>query len=133
MLYTDTALAWQTSWIVKLTKKNKNKEQECSSPKQANALMLDMEWVIFTVTVAQTNMKKDPVAFHHFFVAMPPKKTNAVNSVVSDLIRAAAGAGARNVSDEDVDKYVADLILKEAEEKRKKYNQVGVKAYQPDT
>ncbi|KAL0138519.1 hypothetical protein V8B55DRAFT_1361249 [Mucor lusitanicus] len=64
---------------------------------------------------------------------MPPKKTNAVNSVVSDLIRAAAGAGARNVSDEDVDKYVADLILKEAEEKRKKYNQVGVKAYQPDT
>ncbi|KAL9552889.1 hypothetical protein MBANPS3_003563 [Mucor bainieri] len=64
---------------------------------------------------------------------MPPKKTNAVNSVVSDLIRAAAGASARNVSDEDVDKYVADLILKEAEEKRKKYNQVGVKAYQPDT
>ncbi|CAO0791270.1 unnamed protein product [Mucor circinelloides] len=64
---------------------------------------------------------------------MPPKKTNAVNSVVSDLIRAAAGASARNVSDEDVDKYVADLILKEAEEKRKKYNQVGVKAYQPNT
>lgn len=69
----------------------------------------------------------------HFFVSMPPKKTNAVNSVVSDLIRAAAGASARNVSDQDVDKYVADLILKEAEEKRKKYNQVGVKAYQPNT
>ncbi|KAG2195938.1 hypothetical protein INT46_005964 [Mucor plumbeus] len=64
---------------------------------------------------------------------MPPKKTNAVNSVVNDLIRAAAGSSARNVSDEDVDKYVADLILKEAQEKRKKYDQVGVKAYQPNT
>ncbi|KAI8642011.1 hypothetical protein BD408DRAFT_344977 [Parasitella parasitica] len=59
---------------------------------------------------------------------MPPK-----NSVVNDLIRAAAGASARNVSDEDVDKYVADLILKEAEEKRKKYDQVGVQAYKPNT
>ncbi|KAI8360861.1 hypothetical protein EDC96DRAFT_226967 [Choanephora cucurbitarum] len=63
---------------------------------------------------------------------MPPKKTNAINSVVTDLIRAAAGASARDVADEDVDKYVADLILKEAEEKRKKYNAVGVKAYQPE-
>lgn len=57
---------------------------------------------------------------------------NAVNDVVSELIRAAAGSKARYVSDQDVDKYVADLILKEAEEKRKKYNKVGVQAYQPD-
>lgn len=64
---------------------------------------------------------------------MLPKKTNAVNSIVSDLIRAAAGSSAKNVSDQDVDKYVADLILKEAEEKRKKYNDIGVKAYQPIT
>ncbi|CEI89383.1 hypothetical protein RMCBS344292_03745 [Rhizopus microsporus] len=61
------------------------------------------------------------------------KSNNAVNSIVSDLMRAAAGAGARNVSDEDIDKYVADLILKEAEEKRKKYQEVGIQAYQPVT
>jgi hypothetical protein len=57
---------------------------------------------------------------------------NAVNDVVSELIRVAAGSKARNVSDQDIDKYVADLILKEAEEKRKKYTQVGVQAYKPD-
>ncbi|CEG70368.1 hypothetical protein RMATCC62417_06279 [Rhizopus microsporus] len=61
------------------------------------------------------------------------KSNNAVNNIVSDLMRAAAGAGARNVSDEDIDKYVADLILKEAEEKRKKYQEVGIQAYQPVT
>ncbi|CEP18486.1 hypothetical protein [Parasitella parasitica] len=59
---------------------------------------------------------------------MPPK-----NNVVNDLIRAAAGASARDVSDDDVDKYVADLILKEAEEKRKKYDLVGVQAYKSNT
>lgn len=98
--------------------------------------MLNTEWMIIIVTVANLSMKRfNQHLSHilHFSVSMPPKKTNAVNSVVSDLIRAAAGASARNVSDEDVDKYVADLILKEAEEKRKKYNQVGVKAYQPNT
>jgi hypothetical protein len=62
----------------------------------------------------------------------PETSKNAVSNVVSDLIRAAAGSSAKNVSDADVDKYVADLILKEAEEKRKKYNLVGVKAYQPN-
>ncbi|KAI8051046.1 uncharacterized protein B0P05DRAFT_591913 [Gilbertella persicaria] len=63
---------------------------------------------------------------------MPPKQQSAINSVVTDLIRAAAGAGAQHVADEDVDKYVADLILKEAEEKRKKYKDIGVKAYLPE-
>ncbi|KAI9483401.1 MAG: hypothetical protein EXX96DRAFT_558074 [Benjaminiella poitrasii] len=62
---------------------------------------------------------------------MPPKKTNAISNVVNDLMRAAAGASAKDIADEDIDKYVADLILKEAEEKRKKYNEIGVQAYQP--
>ncbi|KAI7908143.1 uncharacterized protein BX663DRAFT_493119 [Cokeromyces recurvatus] len=62
---------------------------------------------------------------------MPPKKSNAIVDVVSDLMRAAAGSGAKDIADEDIDKYVADLILKEAEEKRKKYNEIGVQAYQP--
>ncbi|CAO3638914.1 unnamed protein product [Mucor hiemalis] len=63
---------------------------------------------------------------------MSEKPKNALSNVVSDLIRAAAGSSARNVSDANVDKYVADLILKEAQEKRKKYDVVGVKAYQPN-
>ncbi|KAI9250393.1 hypothetical protein EDC94DRAFT_527149 [Helicostylum pulchrum] len=57
---------------------------------------------------------------------------NAINNVVANLIRAAAGSSAKDVSDQDVDKYVADLILKEAQEKRIKYDKVGVEAYQPN-
>ncbi|KAL0095504.1 hypothetical protein J3Q64DRAFT_1693709 [Phycomyces blakesleeanus] len=63
----------------------------------------------------------------------PSKKSSAISSVVNDLIRAAAGGDAKSVADEDLDRYVADVILKEAEAKRKQYNQVGIRAYQPDT
>lgn len=59
-------------------------------------------------------------------------KPSAVSSVVNDLIRAAVGGDARNVGDEDLDKYVADMILKEAEAKSKKYQSVGVSAYMPE-
>lgn len=59
-------------------------------------------------------------------------KPSAVSSVVNDLIRAAVGGDARNVGDENLDKYVADLILKEAEAKSKKYQSVGVSAYMPE-
>ncbi|KAG1473244.1 hypothetical protein G6F56_001065 [Rhizopus delemar] len=55
------------------------------------------------------------------------------NNVVSDLMRAAAGSGARNVADQDIDQYVADLILREAKEKQKKYNEIGIRAYVPST
>lgn len=67
-----------------------------------------------------------------FFSLFFSMSNNAVNSVVANLIRAAAGSSAKNVSDQDVDKYVADLILKEAQEKRTKYDKVGVEAYQPN-
>ncbi|KAI9013861.1 hypothetical protein CLU79DRAFT_768295 [Phycomyces nitens] len=63
----------------------------------------------------------------------PSKKPSAISSVVNDLIRAAAGSDAQSVADEDLDRYVANVILKEAEAKRKQYNQVGIRAYQPDT
>ncbi|KAI8967233.1 hypothetical protein BDF20DRAFT_840319 [Mycotypha africana] len=59
--------------------------------------------------------------------------SKAVSSIVDDLIRASAGAGAKNIADEDLDKYVADLILKEAQEKRKKYEKVGIQAYEPSS
>ncbi|KAI7882699.1 hypothetical protein K492DRAFT_235811 [Lichtheimia hyalospora FSU 10163] len=57
---------------------------------------------------------------------------SAISNVVNDLIRSAVGGDARNVGDEDLDKYVADMILKEAEAKSKKYQSVGVSAYMPD-
>jgi hypothetical protein len=56
-----------------------------------------------------------------------------VNNIVSDLMRSAAGAGAKNIADEDIDKYVADLILKEAGEKKKRYEEIGIQAYKPST
>ena len=59
-------------------------------------------------------------------------KKSAVSNVVNDLIRAAVGGDTTNIANDDIDKYVADLILKEAEAKRKKYDNEGVRAYQPD-
>ncbi|KAM3588456.1 hypothetical protein VKS41_000901 [Umbelopsis sp. WA50703] len=47
-------------------------------------------------------------------------------------MRAAAGGDTSKVADEDLDKYVAELIHKEAMAKNKKYDQVGLKAYQPE-
>ncbi|KAI8148921.1 hypothetical protein BJV82DRAFT_590076 [Fennellomyces sp. T-0311] len=66
-------------------------------------------------------------------MASKPANNSAVSNVVNDLIRAAVGGNTQDIADDDLDKYVADLILKEAETKRKKYNNVGVRAYQPDT
>ncbi|KAF7726099.1 hypothetical protein EC973_009074 [Apophysomyces ossiformis] len=61
-----------------------------------------------------------------------PSSSSALSTAVNDLIRAAAGGEAHNVADEDLDKYIANLILKEAEAKRKRYDQLGVRAYQTD-
>lgn len=36
-----------------------------------------------------------------------------------------------NVPDEDLDKHVADLILKEAKQKAENYSTLGIKAYLP--
>lgn len=38
-----------------------------------------------------------------------------------------------SVTDEDLDKHVAELILKEAKQKAQQYLEHGVKAYLPDT
>ncbi|KAJ3089673.1 hypothetical protein HK102_005786 [Quaeritorhiza haematococci] len=52
-----------------------------------------------------------------------------LDSVVSSLVRAAVGGDASQVSDLDLDKYVADLILKESANSQKKYNEMGIRAY----
>ncbi|KAH8550370.1 hypothetical protein BGW37DRAFT_443345 [Umbelopsis sp. PMI_123] len=64
---------------------------------------------------------------------MSKQSKSIFSSAVSDLVRAAAGGDTSNVADEDLDKYVADLLLREAQANKKKYNEIGVRAYLPDS
>ncbi|KAF9107588.1 hypothetical protein BGX27_008686 [Mortierella sp. AM989] len=58
-----------------------------------------------------------------------PKPSNTLSSIVSDLVRAAIGGNHNDVPDEDLDKYVADMIMKSASKTEKQYQSVGLKAY----
>ncbi|KAG0228441.1 hypothetical protein BGW41_003419 [Actinomortierella wolfii] len=53
----------------------------------------------------------------------------SLSSAVSELVRAAIGGNHANVPDEDLDKYVAEQILKSAAESEKRYKTVGLDAY----
>ncbi|KAG6335463.1 hypothetical protein ID866_3637 [Astraeus odoratus] len=56
----------------------------------------------------------------------------SLSSVVSNLVRASMGTSVpENVPDEDLDKHVAELILKEAKQKAESYAKMGVEAYLP--
>ncbi|CAO3610321.1 unnamed protein product [Cunninghamella echinulata] len=62
------------------------------------------------------------------------KKPKSIFSrVIDDLIRSAAGEKAKNIADDDIDSYVANLISKEAKERQSRYKTEGIKAYQPNT
>jgi hypothetical protein len=61
------------------------------------------------------------------------KPKSALDVAVNQLVRASVGGVPSTISDESLDKYVADLILKEAAAKNKQYNKEGVKAYLPHT
>lgn len=56
------------------------------------------------------------------------------SSVVSGLVRASLGSTvSASVSDEDLDRHVRELILKEAKEKEEKYlGTAGMRAYVPE-
>lgn len=57
---------------------------------------------------------------------------SSLSSVVSNLVRASLGAAvSSNVKDEDLDRHIADLILKEAKQKAERYGSEGVGAYLP--
>lgn len=57
---------------------------------------------------------------------------STLSSVVSTLVRASVGTSVSStVPDEDLDKHVADLILKEAKQKAENYSKLGIKAYLP--
>lgn len=55
-----------------------------------------------------------------------------LSTVVSQLVRASMGASLQpTVTDEDLDRHVAELILKEARQKEEKYGKDGIRAYLP--
>ncbi|TDL19425.1 hypothetical protein BD410DRAFT_900273 [Rickenella mellea] len=59
---------------------------------------------------------------------------SSLSSVVSNLVRASMGTSVTSkVTDEDLDKHVAELILKEAKQKAERYLKDGVHAYLPPT
>lgn len=56
----------------------------------------------------------------------------ALSDVVSQLVRASMGSSVPNtVSDEDLDRHIADLIVQEAKKKATQYSTDGVRAYLP--
>ena len=57
---------------------------------------------------------------------------SSLSSVVSSLVRASMGTSVSStVKDEDLDRHVAELILKEAKQKAERYNKDGIRAYLP--
>ncbi|KAJ7657975.1 hypothetical protein B0H17DRAFT_1213369 [Mycena rosella] len=54
---------------------------------------------------------------------------SSLSSVVSNLVRASIGTSAAQVTDADLDKHVAELILKEAKKKAERFGQDGIRAY----
>ena len=61
--------------------------------------------------------------------------TSSLSSVVNQLMRASMGVSvSATVKDEDLDRYVAELILKEAKQSEERYKgKEGIGAYLPHT
>ncbi len=59
--------------------------------------------------------------------------SSSLSTVVSGLVRASVGASVpSSVTDDELDKAVAELILKEAKQKAERYLKDGVQAYLPE-
>ncbi|KAG1848517.1 hypothetical protein DFJ58DRAFT_466320 [Suillus subalutaceus] len=57
---------------------------------------------------------------------------SSLSSVVSNLVRASMGATVSpSITDDDLDRHVAELILREAKQKAESYGEVGIRAYLP--
>ena len=55
---------------------------------------------------------------------------SSLSSVVSDLVRAQMGTSVpTSVTDEELDRHVAELIVREAKKKAELYMQSGIRAY----
>ncbi|CAL1694905.1 unnamed protein product [Somion occarium] len=56
----------------------------------------------------------------------------SLSSVVSNLVRASMGSSvSNNVTDDDLDRHIAELILKEAKQNAERYGTDGIRAYLP--
>ena len=56
--------------------------------------------------------------------------SSSLSSVVSGLVRASMGSSVPStVKDEDLDRAVAELIVREAKKKAERYGQQGIRAY----
>ena len=55
--------------------------------------------------------------------------SSSLSSVVSNLVRASMGSISNMVTDDDLDRHVAELIVKEAKKKAERYGQQGIRAY----
>ncbi|KDR85509.1 hypothetical protein GALMADRAFT_218606 [Galerina marginata CBS 339.88] len=56
--------------------------------------------------------------------------SSSLSSVVSNLVRASMGNSVHNsVTDDDLDRHVAELIVREAKKKAERYGQQGIRAY----
>lgn len=67
------------------------------------------------------------------FYVVASMSSSSLSSVVSSLLRAQLGTSMpSSVTDEELDRHVAELIVKEAKQKADRYLQEGVRAYLPD-
>ncbi|KAG7100001.1 hypothetical protein E1B28_001789 [Marasmius oreades] len=56
--------------------------------------------------------------------------SSSLSSVVSDLVRASMGTSVSpSVTDEDLDRHVRELLIKDAKKRAEKYGQQGIRAY----
>ena len=60
--------------------------------------------------------------------------SSSLSDVVSNLVRASMGASVPDtITDEDLDRHVAQLILQEAKQREERYQgKEGIRAYLPD-
>jgi len=58
--------------------------------------------------------------------------SSSLSNVVSDLVRAQMGSGVSStVTDEDLDRHIGEIILREAKAKAERYKKEGIRAYLP--
>jgi hypothetical protein len=71
---------------------------------------------------------------HSHMVAFSSSSTMSKSSLSSVLVRASAGSTVSRsmVTAEELDRHVAELILKEAKQKAERYSKQGIRAYLPD-
>jgi hypothetical protein len=55
--------------------------------------------------------------------------SSSLSTVVSNLVRSSMGSVTSTVTDEDLDRHVAELILREAKQKAERYGKDGIRAY----